>query len=369
MSELVCVSDFEKEAFQNLPKNARDYYRSGAGLEKTLSENRNAFSELRIRPRFMRNVKTRDLSTTVLGTKVSAPIGIAPTAMQRMAHPGGECANAKAAEFHDVVFTLSTISTSSIEEVAKTAPNAVKWFQLYIYNDRKLTLQLTKRAEKAGFKALVLTVDAPYFGIRLADVRNKFTLPSHLRLANFTEELATSVTSTTEGYSASGINDYVNRLFDASLEWHDIEWLKSVTTLPIVLKGILTPEDAIIGADLGVSGIWVSNHGARQVDTTPASIEALPEIVKAVGHRVEIYMDGGVREGTDVFKALALGAKMVFFGRPAIWGLANGGEEGVKRVLEIIKKEFDSVMGLTGCSTVKDIQRDMVVHKNYYSKM
>lgn len=362
---LVCVGDFERHAVSILPKNALDYYCSGAGEEFTLGLNRDAFRRLRIRPRFMRDVSCRDQSTTVLGTEVMMPIGIAPTAMQRMAHPDGECGNARAVGAAGSVFILSTLSTSSIEEVAAAAPDTIKWFQLYIYNDRDVTCKLVKRAEQAGFRALVLTVDAPMFGIRLADIRNKFTLPPHLSLANFEGIKATGVKSE----SGSGVSEYVNTLFDQSLTWDDIMWLKSITQLPLILKGILTADDATIAAELGVAAILVSNHGARQVDCTPASIEALPEVVKAVDGRCEVYLDGGIRQGTDVFKAIALGAKMVFMGRPALWGLACGGEDGVKSILSIIKTELDSVMALTGCAAVKDIKKEMVVHESYYSHL
>ncbi|KAJ8960748.1 hypothetical protein NQ318_020041 [Aromia moschata] len=287
--------------------------------------------------------------------------------MQRMAHPDGECANARAAQATGTIFTLSTIATSSIEEVAEAAPDCLKWFQLYIYKDREVTKSLVKRAEKAGFKVLVLTVDAPMFGLRLTDIKNKFTLPPHLRLANFQGDKSTDIHKNNE--DGSGLNAYVNSLFDASVQWSDIDWLKSLTTLPIVLKGILTAQDAVQGVEAGAKGIWVSNHGARQVDGTPASIEALPEIVKAVGHKAEIYLDGGIRDGTDVFKALAMGARMVFMGRPALWGLAHSGEEGVKKVLDIIRTEFDHTLGLSGCAKVSDIRPCMVVHESYYSRL
>ncbi|KAI4466417.1 s -2-hydroxy-acid oxidase-related [Holotrichia oblita] len=294
------------------------------------------------------------------------PIGISPTAMQRMAHPEGECANARAAAANGTVFILSTIATSSIEEIAEAAPNGLNWFQLYIYVDREVTTNLVRRAEKAGFKALVLTIDTPFFGLRLADVRNQFSLPPHLRFANFVGEKSTKINEKVEG---SGLNKYVEKLFDPSLTWSDVKWLQTITNLPIIIKGVLTKEDAEIAANLGVQGILVSNHGARQVDGVPASIEALPEIVNAVGDKVEIYLDGGVTDGTDVLKALALGAKMVFIGRPALWGLAYGGEDGVKKILSILKKEFDFALALTGCCTPQDITRSMVVHESYYSKL
>ncbi|XP_067014362.2 uncharacterized protein Hao [Anabrus simplex] len=363
---LACLRDYELRAHSVLPKNALDYYKSGAGEEFSLQLNRDAFNRLRLQPRVLRDVSCRDVSTTVLGCRVTLPVGIAPTAMQRMAHPEGECATARAAGAMGTVFTLSTLSTSSLEQVAAAAPDTLKWFQLYIYKDRKVTQQLVQRAEKAGFKALVLTVDAPVFGIRNADVRNKFSLPPHLALANFTDSTTTHVNQTESG---SGINEYVNNLFDQSISWEDVKWLKSITRLPLVLKGILTAEDAIIGANMGAAAIQVSNHGGRQLDGAPAPIEALPEIVRAVGDRCEVYLDGGVRQGTDVFKALALGASMVFLGRPAIWGLAVEGEKGVVDVLTLIKREFNHALALAGCTCIADIKPNMVVHESRYSRL
>ncbi|XP_043255327.1 peroxisomal (S)-2-hydroxy-acid oxidase GLO5 [Colletes gigas] len=366
MAQFVCIEDYQKHALNHLTPSVRDYYNSGAGEEYSLRLNTEAFKKYRIRPRFLRDVSKRDLSTTILGEKISMPLGVAPSAMQRMAHPDGECGNARAAEAAGTIYTLSTISTSSIEEVAEAAPKGIKWFQLYIYVDRNVTLNLIKRAERAGFKALVVTIDAPLFGDRRADVRNKFTLPNHLRLGNFVGEMSNRVNTTESG---SGLNEYVASLFDASLSWEDIKWVKSNTKLPIVLKGILTPEDALLAIESGVQAIIVSNHGARQVDSIPASIEALPEIVKAVNDKVEVYMDGGVRQGIDVFKALALGAKMVFVGRPMLWGLAYSGTEGAKHILELFRKEIDLTFALTGCRLVKDVNRDMVKHESYYSHL
>ncbi|XP_046675473.1 peroxisomal (S)-2-hydroxy-acid oxidase GLO3 isoform X1 [Homalodisca vitripennis] len=361
------VSDYEEFALSVLPKSTADYYKSGAENEYSLNQNRQAFQRLRLRPRMLVDVSQLSCSTKVFGEEVAIPIGIAPTAMQKMAHPSGECANAKAAGAMGTIFTLSTISTSSIEEVAEAAPDTVKWFQLYIYKDREVTKKLVQRAERSGFKALVLTVDAPIFGIRYADERNRFSLPPHLRLANFSDDKATKVTEARDDQSS--LNAYVFSLLDQKLTWKDIKWLKSITRLPIVLKGILTAEDAIIAADLGVEAIQVSNHGARQLDTVPAAIEALPEIVKAVGDRCEIFFDGGVRSGTDVFKAVALGAKMVFVGRPALWGLAHSGQQGVEHILKILKKELITSMTLTGCTSLATISKSMVVHENYYSRL
>ncbi|CAG9865289.1 unnamed protein product [Phyllotreta striolata] len=366
MEDLVSVLDFEKRAFETLPRTVLDYYRSGAGKQETLRENRKSFNKFKLRPRCLRNVEERDLSTVVLGEKVSMPIGIAPTAMQKMAHTQGECANARAAESLGTIFTLSTLSTSSIEEVAKAAPNAVKWYQLYIYKDRNVTRDLVSRAERAGFKALVLTVDAPVFGLRLADLKNKFSLPDHLSLANFRGIKATGIRNSGVG---SGLNNYVNGLFDSTITWDDVKWLRSITSLPIVLKGIMTAEDALLAVEAGVAAVQVSNHGARQIDGTAASIEALSEIVQAVGGKVEVYVDGGITDGVDVLKALALGAKMAFVGRAALWGLVCGGREGVEKVLGILKNELSTAMAIAGFSRVGDLERNLVVHEGYYSKM
>lgn len=362
---LVSVQDYEKRAFELIPRNALDYYRSGAGDELSLKLNRICFDRLRIRPRVLKSGAQRDMSVKIFGDQYAMPIGISPTAMQRMAHPLGEVANAKAAASRGVGFTLSTIATSSIEEVAAGTPKSPKWFQLYIYRDRKLTENLVRRAEKAGFKAIVLTVDAPMFGLRRADMRNKFSLPSTFTLANFEGRVATGVQS----QGGSGINEYITEQLDPTLSWDDVKWLTKFTKLPVIVKGVLTKEDAIIAADLGVQGIWVSNHGARQLDSVPASIEALPEVVAAVGDRTTVLLDGGVSEGTDVFKALALGAKMVLFGRPALWGLAVNGQQGVEHVLDLLRKELDIGMALAGCQSVANITRDHVVHESFYAKL
>lgn len=360
MDKIACLKDIEKIAHEKLPINALDYYRSGAGHMKTVADNDRSYNKYVILPRMLIDVSRRDLSTTVLGRKVSMPIGIAPTAMQRMAHPDGECASVKAAQDAGVIFILSTLSTSSVEEVGQAGPKAIKWFQLYIYKDRKVTRQLIKRAENAGFSALVLTVDAPFFGRRLADLRNKFELPSHLRMANF-QGLGDLETKAGSSEGGSGINNYVASLFDPSLTWSDIDWLKSITRLPIILKGILHPDDAIRGIKAGASGIIVSNHGARQIDGVPATIDALGPIKEAVGDDIELYLDGGINEGTDVLKALALGAKCVFLGRPTLWGLALNGKAGVDKTLQLMRDEFDTAMALSGCKDIRSINKNLIL--------
>ncbi|XP_065369384.1 uncharacterized protein Hao [Calliphora vicina] len=364
----VCVTDFEERAHQTIEKKALDYYRSGAGEQFSLNLNREAFRRLRIRPRCLRDVSQVDTSCRILGCDLKWPVGIAPTAMQKMAHSDGEGGNAKAAGEMGSIFILSTLATMSIEEVAQAAPFTNKWFQLYVYKDRSLTEQLVRRAEKCNYKAIVLTVDAPIFGQRWSDVRNNFSLPSHLRLANFqTQSSQSDGVQSEEG--TSGINEYVSSQFDATLTWKDVEWLVKLTYLPVIVKGILTAEDAILAREFGCSGVIVSNHGARQLDGVPAAIEALPEVVKAVGDDMVVMLDGGVRHGNDVFKALALGAKMVFLGRPAVWGLGCGGEAGVKDMLTVLKKDMDITMALAGCQKLSNIKGNMVVHESVYAKL
>ncbi|KXJ72106.1 uncharacterized protein LOC109401631 [Aedes albopictus] len=362
MSGLITVKDFEDRAASIIPKEAFDYYQSGADEEQTRQLNRSSYGRLRIRPRMLRNVANRDMKVKVLGEEFSMPIGIAPTAFQKMAHPEGEVANAQAAANRKVLFTLSTLSNSSVEEVADGAPKSPKWFQLYIYKERKLTEKLVQRVKKAGFKALVVTVDSPLFGKRRADIRNRFTLPPGLTAANFE-----GVQATLQGQSGSGLNEYGEQQLDPSLVWDDIKWLIKFSKLPVLVKGVLTKEDAEIAVSKGVSGIWVSNHGGRQLDSAPATIEALPEIVAAVGDRTTIIVDGGVRNGKDVFKALALGAHMVMIGRPALWGLAVDGQKGVEQVLDILREELDTTMALAGCQKVSDITRLHVLHEEYYT--
>lgn len=365
--DYVCVEDFKNKAEKVLEKSALDYYRSGAGDQYTLNRTKASFQKLCIRPRFLRDVSKLDTSTTIFGCDLKWPVGIAPTAMQRLAHPDGEVANARAAGKAGSIFILSTIATTSIEELAEKAPNTDKWFQLYVYKDRALTESLVRRAEKANFKALVLTVDAPIFGQRRSDVRNKFGLPSHLQLGNFSESKTQAVKSSGKG---SGINEYVMSQFDPQLTWKDVEWLVKLTKLPVIAKGILTKEDAVLAKEFGCKGIIVSNHGARQLDSVPTSIEALPEIERAVGNDLVVMMDGGISDGNDILKALALGAKMVFIGRPALWGLACGGQKGVEDLLNILKKDFELVMSLSGCTDLKSILRNLVVHEtSYFSKL
>ncbi|XP_072859197.2 2-Hydroxyacid oxidase 1 isoform X1 [Pogona vitticeps] len=345
----ICIADFEQYAKKFLQKSVYDYYRSGADDQQTLAENVAAFSRLKLYPRMLRNVSVLDLSTSVLGQRVSMPICVAATAMQCMAHADGEIATARACRSMGTGMMLSSWATSSIEEVAVAAPEGTRWLQLYIYKDREVTKSLVQRAEKAGYKGIFVTVDTPFLGKRFDDIRNRFQLPPHLRMKNFeTNDLAFS---SEKGYGEdSGLSVYVAEAIDPSINWEDLDWLRGLTSLPIVAKGILRGDDAKEAVKRGVNGILVSNHGARQLDGVPATIEVLPEIIEAVEGKVEVFLDGGVRKGTDVLKALAFGARAVFIGRPVIWGLAYQGEEGVKEVLQILKEEFRLAMALSGLS-------------------
>ncbi|CAN6571153.1 unnamed protein product [Malus baccata var. baccata] len=292
------------------------------------------------------------MSTTVLGYKISAPIILAPTAMHQLAHPEGEVATARAAAACNTIMILSYMSTCTVEEVALSC-NAVRFFQIYVYKRRDISAQMVRRAEKNGYKAIVLTADTPRLGRREADIKNKMVAP---QLRNFEGLILTEVDSD-EG---SNLEAFAKGSFDASLCWEDIGWLKSITNLPILIKGVLTHEDARKAMEVGVAGIVVSNHGARQLDYTPATISVLEEVVHAVGGKIPVLFDGGIRRGTDVFKALALGAQAVLVGRPVVYGLAANGKQGVKRVVEMLKDEFELTMALSGCPSVRDITRSHV---------
>src|SRR5215471_141283 len=320
---------------------AFDFYAGGSDDEVTLRANRKAFERIRLRPRVLVDVNTCDLRTTVLGTPVSMPILIAPAAYHGLAYPAeAECATAQAAGEAGILMTASTVSNRSMEEIAAVATGPL-WFQLYTYGGYQVSEDLVRRAQAAGYRAIVLTVDLPRVGRREKDIRNNFRLPSHLREGNFT--------ATTDLSEKNSI-----------LTWDVLPWLRNITTLPILLKGILTAEDAKLAVEYGVEGIIVSNHGGRQLDTAMASIEALPEVVEAVAGRCEVYLDSGVRRGTDVLKALALGARGVFVGRPVLWGLAVDGAAGVERVLTLLRDELELAMTLAGRPTLFSIDRALV---------
>jgi 4-hydroxymandelate oxidase len=302
------------------------------------------------------DISKRDLTATVLGQKISMPVMVAPTAFHRMASPEGEVATAKAAGSVGTLMILSTLSTASIEEVMAAATGPT-WFQLYFYKDREATMSLVQRAEAAGCKAIALTVDAQIWGRRERDIKNRFRLPKGLSIMNL---MPAGKEDFPKEVADSGLAAYVSWQFDPALSWKDVDWLCSKTKLPVLLKGVLHPEDARKSADCGVAGVIVSNHGARQLDTVPATIEALPGIAEAVDGRIEVFVDGGIRRGTDILKAIALGAKAVGVGRPIIWGLAVDGEQGAKRILDILRREFELAMRLCGCTSVEDITKNLI---------
>jgi 4-hydroxymandelate oxidase len=358
-AEPVNVFDFEANARETLPREAFDYYASGAQDEVTLRENRAAYDRLSLAYRVLVDVSRRDLTTSVLGQPVAMPVLVAPTAFHRLATPEGELATARAAGAAGTVMILSTLSTTSIEAVVSAASGPV-WFQLYVYRDRKATEGLVRRAEAAGCRALVLTVDAPLLGRRERDVRNRFRLPPGLAVANLLPEGYGEVPP---AVADSGLAAYVASFLDPALTWRDVAWLRSITELPVLVKGIVRPDDALRAAEAGVAGVVVSNHGGRQLDTAPATIEVLPEIAGALashGHAIEVLVDGGVRRGTDVLKALALGARAVLVGRPVLWGLAAAGEAGAASVLRLLRDELDLAMALAGAPTIAEVTRDLV---------
>ncbi|KAG7631227.1 FMN hydroxy acid dehydrogenase domain [Arabidopsis suecica] len=353
--EITNVTEYDAIAKAKLPKMVYDYYASGAEDQWTLQENRNAFARILFRPRILIDVNKIDMATTVLGFKISMPIMVAPTAFQKMAHPDGEYATARAASAAGTIMTLSSWATSSVEEVASTGPG-IRFFQLYVYKNRKVVEQLVRRAEKAGFKAIALTVDTPRLGRRESDIKNRFTLPPNLTLKNF-EGLDLGKM---DEANDSGLASYVAGQIDRTLSWKDVQWLQTITKLPILVKGVLTGEDARIAIQAGAAGIIVSNHGARQLDYVPATISALEEVVKATQGRIPVFLDGGVRRGTDVFKALALGASGIFIGRPVVFSLAAEGEAGVRKVLQMLRDEFELTMALSGCRSLKEISRNHI---------
>jgi 4-hydroxymandelate oxidase len=350
----VNLVDIETRAFERLPRETADYFAGGAEDEVTLRANRAAFDSLMLRPRYLVDVSERNTGTTVLGTPVEFPVLLAPTSFQQLAHPDGELATARAAHRAGTIMVLSTFSTVALEEVQRAAPGP-KWFQLYVHKDRDLTRSLVTRAYAAGYQALVLTVDVPMLGRRERDIRNGFMLPPSLRVANFD-----SGSSENEPGDESGLALFHRGLREPAFAWKDVDWLASLTPLPILLKGVLRGDDAAIALDQGIKGIIVSNHGGRQLDSAIPTIRALPDVVERVAGRCEVLMDGGVRRGTDVVKALALGARAVLIGRPFVWGLAWDGAAGVETVLRILRDEFDTALALCGATSVRDLPPDLI---------
>jgi len=348
--------EYESLAKHHLSQMAFDYYSGGARDEITLRDNRNAFTRVKFRPRMLVDVSEINLNTKILGEPLQIPILIAPMAFQCLAHLDGEIATATAAASAGAGMILSTLATKSLEEVADV-PNGLKWFQLYIHKDRGLTRALVERAYTAGYKGLCLTVDAPVLGNRERDHRNEFTLPSHLHPANLTSVLGLDIP---QEKGESGLLSYFAQQMNPALTWKDLEWLQSVSPLPLIIKGILREDDAVRAVEYGAQAIVVSNHGGRQLDGAIASLDALAEIVAAVDGKIEVLLDGGIRRGTDILAALALGAKAILIGRPILWGLAVAGEVGVSHVLWLLKNELTTAMALSGCPALENIDSSLV---------
>lgn len=344
--------ELEARARAALPPAVYDYFVAGADAELTAAENVRAWSRLRLRPRVLRDVSSVSLGTTVLGVPVATPVLVAPAAYQRLGHPEGESATARAAAEAGTVMVVSTLATTSLEDVAAAAPGAPRWFQLYVHRDRGFTKELVERAAAAGYRALMLTVDLPVLGHRRRDERNNFALPPHLQMAN--------VGKGSDAGDGSALRSYADAAIDPSLSFDDLEWLRGLADLPLVVKGVLRGDDAATCTAAGADAVVVSNHGGRQLDTALPTAEALPEVVGAVGDAAEVYVDGGIREGTDVVKALALGARAVLLGRPVLWGLALGGTDGVREVLGDLSSSLARAMALCGAASIDELTPDLV---------
>ena len=352
---LLNVADYARVVREKLSRDCFDYYDGGALDEITLRENAAGWERLKLYYHVLAGVGPRNLETALLGQKISMPIVVAPTAFHKLACDAGEIATARAAKAAGTLFILSSLSNIAMESVFPEAGNA-RWFQLYVYKDRAITLELVQRAEAAGAKAIVLTVDAPGLGTRERDTRNNFCLPAGLTVEN----LAPLGKGKVPEVKGSGLAAYARANFKSDLGFDDLDWLCHSTLLPVVVKGVCRGDDARRAVEHGARAIVVSNHGGRQLDAAPATSEVLPHVVDAVGDRSEIYVDGGIRRGSDVLKAIALGARAVLVGRAILWGLCVAGEHGATGVLELLRRELDEAMLLCGCTTVADIDSSLL---------
>ena len=343
------TADVERLAAERLAPDVWDYVTGGSGDEVTLAANRAAFDRVSVVPRSLVDVSACDTGCDLFGSRSALPLAVAPMAYQRLVHEGGELAAAAAAASAGVPYVVSTLSSEPVDAVAGVG--GTTWFQLYWLRDRELVAGLLRRAEDAGCGAVVLTVDVPVLGRRLRDMRNGFALPSWVKPVNTDGDVGDRVPGD------SVIARHTSAVFDPSLSWRDLEWIRARTRLPLVVKGILDAGDAARAVDLGVDGVVVSNHGGRQLDGALPSVVALPEVVAAVAGRCPVLVDSGVRSGVDVLRALALGAAAVLVGRPVLWGLAAGGERGVTAVLDVLRDEFETALRLAGCPDVASARR------------
>ncbi|OJD15871.1 hypothetical protein AJ78_03924 [Emergomyces pasteurianus Ep9510] len=377
----ITVAELAVLAQKKLPKQVWDYYASGADEENAVRRNRSAFDKLILRPRVLRDVSHVDTSTTLFGKKYPIPIGISPSAMQRLVGGDGEIDMAKSAASRGTTMILSSHTTCTLEEViqAPSEGDPVNfWFQLYISQNRERCAQVIARAEAAGYQAIVLTVDTPILGNRINERKTPLVLPPHLSLANLHQNINNSTSNERPPEAKPTMNRILlearnardaaeitagnhDTLNDASLTWSNtISWLRSITKLKLILKGIMTAEDALLAIDHGADAIIVSNHGGRQLDSVSSTVEALPEIVNAVRGRIPVIIDSGITKGSDVFKALALGADFTLVGRSALWGLSFGGQGGVERVLDILERELSRTMALVGARSIGEIGKEML---------
>lgn len=353
-SEPVNVADFQRLAEATLPKATYDYITTGSADQITLHENIAALQRLQVYPPLMKGVSDADLSTTVLGQPIKLPVILAPVAAQRMYHADGGLAAARAASTAGTIYGVSSSVGHSVEEIA-AASAGPKWFQLYVPKDRTVARRLVERVDRSGYKAIIVTVDLGEW--KDADRRNRFSLPKemlvkHLRDVGF-DHISNNM-------SYEDVVDFNANAWDVSLSWEFFDWLRGNTKLPILIKGVLRPEDAKKAVSIGLDGIIVSNHGGRRLDGMPATIDVLPRVVEAVDGRVEVFVDGGIRRGTDVLKALALGARAVLIGRPYAWALGADGEAGVARVLDLFREELQNAMIATGCAKLNDIEPSLL---------
>lgn len=384
------IAELEKHAEQRMDKQTRDYYNEGADSGSTLLENSQAYGKYRIRPRVLRDISLIDTSCHLFGGQSPLPLGVAPTAMQCLAHPDGEVATACACRKAGVVMGLSSFATSTLEDVAAASgPNSCV-LQLYLFEEREHSRKLIRRAKAAGYKAVFLTVDTPMLGRRNLEIRNQFKLPKPYKIANFPEDSSSAASKTVMDGTASGTESseekksssapgshddkrrrppsgpvtFHSHAPNPTLCWErDIGWLKKECgpEMEVWVKGIATAEDAILAVHHNVDGIVVSNHGGRQLNGALATLDALPEVVDAVQGKIPVHIDGGIRHGTEIFKALALGADFVWIGRPVLWGLSYKGQEGVELCLKLLRDEFTLCMGLAGTVRVPEISKDDLV--------
>jgi isopentenyl diphosphate isomerase/L-lactate dehydrogenase-like FMN-dependent dehydrogenase len=347
VEQLLTLDDAERLAEAALPPDAWSYIVGGAGDERTLRWNREAFSRFRLRPRVLVDVSSVTTETTVLGTPVSMPVLVAPMAFQQIAHAEGELATARGAAEAGTLMCVSTVSTATPGDIAAAAPGAPRWLQIYVFRDREVSDGVIEQALEAGYSALVLTADLPVYGMRHREARTGFAAPE--------EAVPAIVEARARGGEREGHHSL--GLLESGLEWGYVSELGERWGVPVIVKGLVTAEDAVLACDYGAAGVVVSNHGGRQLDGAIASLDALPEVVDAVADRAEVYLDGGVRRGSDVAMALALGAKAVLVGRPVMYGLGFGGSEGVSHVLEILREETENALALLGCRSPAEVTR------------